>query len=125
MAKEVKRSSFVDKLLNLTEDRKQTTTVTPSFLEALAPILSILMFSGTGEGIEKMLGMGKSTGMLPSSGEAANQAAVQNAAAGIVGDIRGTAPVSNPMAPSVGNNMTPEQIKKILQLLPMLSTLGI
>jgi len=111
-----KRSDLATKLLNLTEDR--TTTTIPSFMEMMIPLMSIMMFSGAGEGIEKMLGIGgKGGGLLPSGDMMANQGKVQNAASSIVGDIRGPAGMS-----MLGKNtITPEMI---LRIMTMMSGMG-
>lgn len=105
------RDNLATKLLNLTEDRKTTQTVTPSFLEVLAPLLSILYFSGGGEGIAKMLGMGDKKGMLPSSDMMGNLGNVQNMASSLVGDVRGSG-TSVPLGNTA--QFTPQQLIQFL-----------
>jgi hypothetical protein len=114
--------SFADKMVGLTNDR--TVTTTPSFLEMLAPLMSILFFSGAAGDISSALEGG---GKLPSADMMANQAAVQGAAKGIVGDIRGpAAPAAAGAALGGGANITPEQMRAILQKIgPLLMNLGI
>jgi len=112
-----KTNPLAEKLWNLTEDKKVTST--PSFMDTLAPLLAMLYFSGA-------LGGKKKDGLLPTESMVGNEKKVRAAAEGIVGDVRPPGSVAsqiplgnNPLM--AGGSMTPEMIMKFLLGMPGLS----
>jgi len=111
-----KTNPLAEKLWNLTEDKKVTTT--PSFMDTLAPLLAMLYFSGA-------MG-GKKEGLLPTEEMAANEAKVKGAANDIASFVRPPGAMAsqsvgiNPL--TSGGSMTPGMIMKFLLGMPGISS---
>ena len=96
--------SFSDKMVSLTNDK--TTTLTPSLLEVIAPLFSMLYFSGAGGDIGGLLGGGKKGSPF---------SAPMGAMSSMFGMLPGGAGLSSMFSGLSG--MTPDQLSKILSMI--------